>query len=252
MSKTMHYSREKLGIALDMLKIMLETQSISRSDYPREFMRYDQEPEVREALDFLTEKLGLLICGYQDALYLCPEINNRAFQLSNTDIKINLGRGFKNPEMYTVFFVMHVIITEFYREAVNDTFRQKLPKDQLLETVDKKVKAMSELEDLDSISEKYQFNFKTIHDVWVSLPRTEFKDDSDEIKQRGTSSKVAMINATARFMMQHGLVEEHEDAIYLTGRCKAIIFEAYNRNEIQVGISNFIEGLASPEGSEDA
>lgn len=248
----MQFSREKLGIALDMLRIMLESQSILRIDYPHEFMRYDQDPQIREALDFLTEKLGLLICGYQDALYLCPEINNQVIQLSNTDIKIALGRGFKNPEMYTVFFIMHVIIMEFFREAVHDTFRQKLHKDQLLETVDKKVRAMAEFENLDSISEEYQFNFKTIHDVWVSLPRTEFKEDSDEIRQRGTGSKVTMINATVRFMTQHGLVEEHEDAIYLTGRCKAIISEAYNRNEIQTGIAEFIEGLASPEGADDA
>ena len=248
----MQFAEEKLGTALDMLARMLENGSITKNDYPREFMRYNQDPEVRESLDFITEKLGLLICEYKDALYLCPGINNRVFHLSNTDIKNELGRGFKNPEMYTVFFIIHVIITEFYREATYDTYREKLPKDILLESIDKKVKAMAELEDLEGDSERYQFNFKIIHDVWNSLPTTEFKDDSDEIRQRGSGSKWAMINATVRFMMQHRLVDEHDDAIYLTHRCKAIIAEAYNRSEIQTGISDFIDELESSEGVEDA
>lgn len=248
----MQFTEEKLGTALDMLARMLETGSISKNEYPREFMRYDQEHEVREALEFITEKLGLFMCGYQDSLYLCPGINNRVFQLSNTDIKTDLGRGFNNPEMYMVFFIMHVIITEFYREAVHDTYRLKLPKDLLLESVDKKVKAMSELQDLERVSEEYQFNFKTIQEVWIRLPKTELKDDSDEIKQRGTGSKVTMINATIKFMMQHELVVEHEDAIYLTDRCKAIIAEAYNRSEIQTGIADFIDELSVSGGGKDA
>jgi len=248
----MKIEQDNLGTSIDILSIILEMGSLTRRDNPREFLQYDQEPEVRDSLNFLADKLGLLICEQRDALYISPEINNRTFSLSNTEIKRELGIGFNNPMMYTAFFIMHVIVTEFYKEATKDTYRGKLSKNDLLESVDKKVKAMMDLEDLESTSDHYHFNFKQIADIWNSLPKTEFKEDSEEVKQRGSSSKLALINQTAKFMKKQGLIDENNDAIYLTDRCKAIIGEAYNRSEIRVEISNFIEGLSSPKAGEDA
>jgi len=248
----MKIEQDNLGTSIDILSIILEMGSLTRRDNPREFLQYDQEPEVRDSLNFLADKLGLLICEQRDALYISPGINNRTFSLSNTEIKRELGIGFNNPMMYTAFFIMHVIVTEFYKEATKDTYRGKLSKNDLLESVDKKVKAMMDLEDLESTSDQYHFNFKQIADIWNSLPKTEFKEDSEEVKQRGSSSKLALINQTAKFMKKQGLIDENNDAIYLTDRCKAIIGEAYNRSEIRVEISNFIEGLSSPKAGEDA
>jgi len=248
----MNFEQENLGTALEMLSCMLETGLITREEHPREFIRYDQVVEVRDALDFLAENLGLLICEYKGALYISPGVNNRVFSLKNTEIKIELGRGFNNPEMYTAFFIMHVIITEFYREAAPDSFRMKLPKDLLFEAVDKKIKAIADLENFEDINSQYKFNFKLVHDVWNKLPKTEFKDDSDEVKQRGVGSKTTIINQTIRFMQKHKLVEEHDDAIYLTDRCKAIIGEVYNNHEVQSDISNFIDSLSNFEGDENA
>jgi hypothetical protein len=248
----MKIEQDNLGTSIDILSIILEMGSLTRRDNPREFLQYDQEPEVRDSLNFLADKLGLLICEQRDALYISPGINNRTFSLSNTEIKRELGIGFNNPMMYTAFFIMHVIVTEFYKEATKDTYRGKLSKNDLLESVDKKVKAMMDLEDLESTSDHYHFNFKQIADIWNSLPKTEFKEDSEEVKQRGSSSKLALINQTAKFMKKQGLIDENNDAIYLTDRCKAIIGEAYNRSEIRTEIANFIEGLSGPKAGEDA
>jgi hypothetical protein len=248
----MKIEQDNLGTSIDILSIILGMGSLTRRDHPREFMRYEQEPEVRESLNFLADKLDLLICEQRDALYISPGINNRIFTFSNTEIKRELGSGFNNSMMYTAFFIMHVIITEFYKEATKDTYRGKLLKNDLLESVDKKVKAMMDLENLEEMSDQYHFNFKQIADIWNSLPNSEFKEDSEEIKQRGSSSKLALINQTAKFMRKQGLIDENNDAIYLTDRCKAIIGEAYNRSEIRVEISDFIKGLSRPKAGEDA
>lgn len=248
----MKIDQANLEIALDILSNILEFGSISRVDHPREFMQYDQEPEVRESLGLLADKLGLLICEQIDELYVSPGINNRIFSLSNTEIKKELGSGFNNAMMYTAFFIMHVIITEFYKEASLDSYRAKLSKTDLLESIDRKIKALSDLENLEETSEQYHFNFKQIADTWNSLPKSEFKDDSDEIKQRGSGSKLTIINQTVKFMKKQGLVEENNEAIYLTGRCKAIIAEAYNKEEVQADISNFIESLSDLKAGEDA
>jgi hypothetical protein len=249
----MKIEQNNLGTALDILSTILETGSISRTEHPREFMQYDQDPEVRNSLDFLAEKLDLLICEQDGTIYMSPGINNRIFSLSNTEIKRELGTGFgNNAMMYTAFFIMHIIITEFYKEATQETYRAKLSKMDLLDSIDRKVKSMMALENLENTSEQYHFNFKQISDSWNSLPQAERKDTSDELRQKGTSSKYSVVNQTVKFMKKQGLVVENDDAIYLTGRCKAIITEAYNRNEIQANISDFIEGLSDSKDGDDA
>ena len=249
----MKIEQNNLGTALDILSTILETGFISRTDHPREFMQYDQDPEVRTSLDFLAEKFDLLICEQDGTIYISPGIDNRIFSLSNTEIKRELGTGFgNNAMMYTAFFIIHIIITEFYKEATHETYRAKLSKIDLLDSIDRKVKFMMALENLEKTSEQYHFNFKQIADSWNSLPQAERKDDSEELRQKGTSSKYSVVNQTVKFMKKQGLVVENDDAIYLTGRCKAIITEAYNRNEIQADISGFIDGLSDPKDGEDA
>ncbi|MDG6249510.1 DUF6063 family protein [Methanocalculus sp.] len=249
----MKFDRENLGIALEMLHCMLEKGSISRKDHPKEFLRYDQEAELREVLEYCAEKHNLLVCRYQDALFLSPGVQNQVFGLSNDDIRKSLGRGFNNPEMYTVFFIIHVLITEFYHESAYDPYLEKLPKLSLVTTVEKKIAAMGEIDDLEKASEELQFNFKVIHDLWSSLPTVEFKkDDPDEKKQRGVSSKHALINETIAFLEKNQLVREHNEAIYLTHRCKAIIREVYSNREIQDAITTFIEDLGHRGGDLDA
>ena len=249
----MKFDRENLGTALEMLYHMLAEGSITRKSHPKEFLHYDQEAEVREALEFCAEKHNLLVCRYDDALYLSPGVQNQVFGLSNAEIRSNLGRGFNNPEMYTVFFIIHILITEFYHESAYDAYVEKVSKNNLLLAVEKKITAMGALEDLEGVSEEYQFNFKLIHDLWSSLPAAEFKkDDPDEIKQRGVSSKVTLINETIAFLERNLLVKEHDGAVYLTPRCKAIIREVYSNREVQDAITLFIDGLGSPGDDEDA
>ena len=122
----MKFDRENLGTALEMLHCMLAEGSIARKDHPKEFLRYDQEAEVREALEFCAEKYNLLVCRYNDALYLSPGVQNRVFGLSNAEIRNSLGRGFNNPEMYTVFFIIHVLISEFSHESAYDAYVEKV------------------------------------------------------------------------------------------------------------------------------
>lgn len=249
----MKFDEENLGIALEIFYSVLKKGSITRADQPREFLRYDQEAEVREALEICARKQGLILCRYHDAFYLSPGINNQVFGLSNTEIKNGLGTGFNNPEMYTAFFIMHVLIAEFYRDSTREPYLQKVQKTRLLDVVEKKVKAMEVLEDLEKSSEDHQFNFKVIADLWKKLPQSEFRtDESDEIKQRGTGSKNALINSTIAFMEKNQLVREYDGAVYLTPRCKAIIAGTYSSEEVQADLRAFIEGIAEAGGEDDA
>lgn len=249
----MKFDEENLEVALEIFYCILENGSLTRTDHPGEFMRYEQEAEVREALAFCARGQRLVLCRHHDALYLSPGVHNPVFGFSNTEIKQALGTGFNNPEMYTVFFIMHVLITEFYQDSAHEPYLEKVPKKHLIEVVEKKMKAMEALEDLEKTSEDYQFNFKVIADLWNKLPPSEFKtDESDEIKQRGISSKNALVNSTIMFMEKNQLVREHDDAVYLTPRCKAIIAEIYSNEEVQTDLRTFVEGLGEVGEGDDA
>ncbi|WP_370575879.1 DUF6063 family protein [Methanomethylovorans sp.] len=248
----MKYDKEKLTTALDILYYMLSTNSLEQSKCPKYYLIYEQDAEVRDALELCTERFGLYLCRRDNALYLSSGVGNKVFGVTNADIKYELGKGFNNPEMYTVFFIMHIIVTEFYEESMYDTHRQKLPKDYLLETIDSKIRAMSDFEDLQKLSEDYKFNFSEIKELWDSLPTRELRENSDDEKQKGTGSKITMMNETIYFMEKHDLVIEHNNAVYPTNRFKAVIAEAYNNQDIQKDIREFIESLTFEGGVEDA
>src|SRR6056297_3420014 len=139
----MNYDKEHVGIALEMMYSMLTDGVIEKKDYPDHFMQYERESEIREALEFCAEKFGLYVCGRGDAIFLSPGINNKVFGMTNEEIKSDLLRGGKNAHMYTAFFIMHVMIGEFYTESMYNTPRLNLPITYLTDTVDSKIKSLA-------------------------------------------------------------------------------------------------------------
>lgn len=248
----MNFEKDNMGTALDMMYHMLSDGVIEKSTYPHLFMQYEQESEIREALDFCAERFGLYVCGRGDSIYLSPGIGNRIFGLTNEEIRYELARGCKNAHMYTAFFIMHVMIGEFYTESMYDTPRRNLPIDYFTDTVDAKIKSLSDFEDVDRISGEYKFNFKEIKDLWDSIPKAEINEETGEEKQGGIGSKVGLIYETMKFMKKHQLLDHTANAIYPLPRFKTMVAEAYNNPEVQTDILEFIENLIYDEDDTNA
>ncbi len=246
----MKYDKEKVTRALDIMYYMLCENSLKQSECPDHYNLYEQDGDVREVLELCAQRFGLFICKRDRALYLSAGVSNKVFGMSNAEIKYELGRGFNNTQMYTVFFIMHIVVNEFYEESMTDTHRQKIPKESLLESINSTIKAMEELEDIQAVSEEYKFNFQDIKEFWDSLPPRELRKDCDDEKQRGVGSQLTIVNETIKFMEKHDLVVEHNNAIYPTDRFKAVIAGAYNDPEIRRGLKDMIEELG--EVSENA
>jgi len=68
----------------------------------------------------------------------------------------------------------------------------------------------------------------------------------------GRQLKGTLINETIAFLEKNQLAKEHDNAVYLTPRCKAIIREVYSNREVQDAITLFIDGLGHQGGDEDA
>ena len=147
---------------MDNFLVSTEERVDHSTDNPREFLRYDQETEVREALEVCARKQGLVLCRYHDVFYLSPGINNPVFGLSNTEIKNGLGYGFKNPEMYTAFFIMHILIAEFYRDSTREPYLEKVHKTRLIEVVEPNIEAMEAIQYLDKTAKGNSITIKDI------------------------------------------------------------------------------------------
>jgi hypothetical protein len=239
----MNYDKEHLGIALEMMYYMLKDGVIEKKDYPNHFMQYEIETEIREALDFCAEKFGLYVCGRGDAIFLSPGIGNKVFGMTNEEIKNDMFRGGKNSHMYTAFFIMHVMIGEFYAESKFDTHKRNLPIVYIMEKVDEKIQSLADFEDIDNISKEYKFNFKEVKDLWDSLPSADPNIDTGKEKEGGIGTKIGLIYETIKFMKKHQLIDLHAGAVYPMDRFKAMVSEAYNNAEIQLDILEFIESL---------
>ena len=179
-------------------------------------------------------------------------VGNRVLVILMKMLKMNSGEDSKTPKC-TQSFHNECNSKRILQRILSDTLRINLPKNYLIGIIEAKIRALSDFEDLDKISEEYKFNFREIKDLWDSLPNVEFRDDSDiEIKQKGTSSKTAIINETVIFMKKHRLVDEHNNAVYPTERFKAIVSEAYNRSDVQTDIIEFIDDLTCLEEEKNA
>jgi len=241
-----------MEIALDMLYCMLKDGVIEKEDYPDHFMQYERESEIREVLDLCAEKFGLYVCGRGDAIFLSPGINNKVFGMTNEEIKSDLLRGGKNAHMYTAFFIMHVMIGEFYTESMYNTPRLNLPITYLMDTVDSKIKSLADFEEIDEISNEYRFNFKEVKDLWDSLPKADVSPETGKEKEGGIGTKVGLIYETIKFMEKHQLIDLNVGAVYPLPRFKAMVSEAYNNTDIQTDILEFIESLTYSGDDTDA
>lgn len=241
----MPYEKEYMEIALEMIYGMLKDGVIEKKDYPNHFMQYEKEDEVREILDLCAEKFGLHVCGRGDEIFLSPGIGNKVFGMTNEEIKNSMFRGGKNAHMYTAFFIMHVMVGEFYTESMYDTPRRNLPITYLTDTVDAKIRSLADFEDIDEISKEYKFNFREMKDLWESLSKADIDVDTGKEKEGGIGTRVGLIYETMKFMKKHQLIDLHAGAVYPLPRFKAMVSEAYSNTAVQTDILEFIDDLTN-------
>jgi len=250
----MAFEEKPMAIAFGMLTEILRKNGEYSLDITKQswYLSPELESEVMEAFGFITKQMGLIICERNKVIYLSPGVDNPVYGMTLEEIKTQLSPSFTNLHLYTSFFIIHVIITEFYKESMPETQRAFILKSDLIDVIDAKIDALSTHAELDKLSEEHDYNFSEIRNLWKELPVIMHKKGRNELIERGKSSRYSLVNTTLRFLEDQNLVNVHEDMIRLTERFKAIIDNAYRNEQVQSGIAQMIESLTSTEASEYA
>lgn len=230
------------------LQILIEKGSLSRDEFPTIHENIINDGGVLNDLESLCQNMGLYLNEKAGIFYVSPIPGVKTFGFSNEEMRREFGYSFNNEDLYTSLFIIANIITEFFPEASMIPSRQFLKSNELMEVVDRKIDILREQVNLDEISYEKSYNFEIVVKKWTELPRVRLdKVESENRKEYGKASKLQLLNTTLRFLENQELIKivdfNGDKSIYITERFKATVLNAYNADEIQSEIYNYLDNL---------
>lgn len=230
---------EVLDEALAILKALLQGEEVSRSKNPLLFEKYRYRSDVDEMLDHIAGKLELRIYAGGDRLFICPEAGSRLFGWTNEELRDRISYISNNSELFTGYFIIMTLITMFYREAYPDTPVAYIKIGDLVDSVSKRLEALSKVEDLEAVSQENQFDFKEVNRVWQKLP------DAREGVTGGKNDKIAFVENICRFLHSEKLIvlDLNLRIIYPTERFKSIIWNYYEERDNRKDLLALVKNL---------
>lgn len=230
------------------LQILIERGSLSRDEFPIIHENIINDGGVLNDLEILCQNMGLYLNEKAGTFYVSPIPGVKTFGFSNEEMRREFGYYFNNEDLYTALFITANIITEFFPEAGTVPSRQFLKSNELMEIIDRKIDVLREQTNLEAISYEKSYNFEIVVKKWSQLPTVKLdKGESENRKEYGKTSKIQLLNTTLRFLENQELIKlvdfNGDKSIYITERFKATILNAYNADEVQSEIYNYIDNI---------
>ncbi|SDE38081.1 DUF6063 family protein [Sporomusa acidovorans] len=230
---------EILDHALDILKVLLQGEEVSKNKNVLLYDKYRYNAAVEEMLIHIADKLELRIYAGSDRLFVCPEAGSRLFGWTNEELRDRISYVTTNSELFTCYFIIMTLVTMFYREAYPDTPVAYVKINELIESVARRLENLGRLPELEKVSEENQFDFTEICKVWQRLP------DAREGVSGGKNDKVAFVENVCRFLYNEKLIalDMTQRIIYPTERLKVIIWNYYEDRDNRRDLLSFVRGL---------
>lgn len=228
-----------LDDALEILKVLLQGEEVSKTKNVFLYEKYRYHSRVEEMLYHVTGKLELKVYAGQDRLFICPEVGSRLFGWSNEELRDKISYITTNSELFTGYFIIMTLVTQFYREAYPDTPIAYIKLQDLVESVSKRLETLIQMEDLEAVSQENQFDFTEICRIWQRLP------DAREGIAGGKNDKAAFVENICKFLHSEKLIvlEMNQRIIYPTERFKTIIWNYYEDRDNRKDLLAFVQSL---------
>jgi hypothetical protein len=236
--------REILDSSFEIFNALLEGQDVGQAKNRELYERYRYNPDIEEMVQYIADKMGMELYHYNEKLFLSPGTGNRLFGYSNDDLKRRIPYITRNDELYLCYFIIMVLITMFYKESGIDTPINYVRFSSLVEEVSNRFEALINIEDVETLSHEYQFNFADICKVWTTLPDAR-EDAQLGIQQRGKNDKISFTRNVCYFLQDEGLavLDNDRNLIFPNDRFKAIIYYYYEDRDNKNDILGFVNGL---------
>ncbi len=230
---------ETLDDALAILKALLQGEEVGKGSNAYLFNKYRHSTEVEDMLFHIAGKLELRIYSSQERLFICPEVGSRLFGWSNEELRSRISYISTNSELFTGYFIIMTLITMFYREAYPDTPVAYIKMSDLVENVDRRLEALRDRDDLDTVSRENQLDFAEICRIWQRLP------DAREGVAGGKNDKVAFVENICKFLQTEKLIglDTQQRIIYPNERFKTIIWNYYEERDNRSDLLSFVNDL---------
>jgi hypothetical protein len=230
------------------LKILIEKGSLSRDEFPVIHESIISDGDILSDLEKICQTTGLFLNERSGTFYVSPVPGMRTFGYTNEELRKEIYYHFRNEDLYTALFIIANVITEFFPEASPSPMKSFLKSNDLMDVIDKKIEILSEQVNLDEISYEKSYNFEVVVKKWMDLPRVKLdKGEGDSKREFGKTSKIQILNTTLKFMENQELIKlvemNGDKAIYITERFIATILNAYNDDEIQNEIYDYLDNL---------
>ncbi|PKM52188.1 MAG: hypothetical protein CVV02_02145 [Firmicutes bacterium HGW-Firmicutes-7] len=230
------------------LKILIEKGSLSRDEFPIIHENIISDGDVLGDLEKICQTLGLFLNERSGIFYVSPVPGMRTFGYTNEELRKEIYYHFKNEDLYTALFIIANVITEFFPEASPSPIKSFLKSNDLMDVIDKKIEILAEQVNLEEISYEQSYNFEVVVKKWMDLQRVKLdKGEGDSKKEYGKTSKIQLLNTTLRFLESQELIQlvemNGDKAIYITERFNATILNAYNDDEIQNEIYDYLDNM---------
>lgn len=237
-------NKQVIEKALDIFKVLLARQEISREDDRNLYEEYLYNGEVEEMVKFIAEKLELEIYNYNDKIFMTPGIDNKLFGYTNEELRESISYISNNSGLYTAYFVMLVLITLFYKQSGPDTNRRFVNFSELAESTTKKLEALVELNNLESVSSEHAFNFADVAKVWQGKAFAKHTK-TGEISEIAPTTKYGFIFGVCRFLEEQKLIKIVKDQSWIvpTDRFRGIIYNFYEDKGNKSLLLEFVENL---------
>jgi len=228
---------------------LIEAGQLSRLEHEKLYDEILEKNEVYQQLESICGSMGLYLHHSSPYFYVSPIPGFRTFGYSNEELRRAMNYQFRNEDMYTALFITAVIVTEFYPEARREQAISFLRLNNVITIVSERIEALKNQADLENTSYENAYNFEVIVKKWLELPMVRpDKNDPDDIKSRGRTSKIQIVNTTLAFLEEQGLIRipegiKQDKFIYITDRFKATVYNIYRMGEAQDNLYQIIDSL---------
>ena len=214
--------------AMDIVAALMMGESVSEKG--NNAMLYDEYSHNSQVYDITMEifkKLDINLYEYNETLFISAGSNNKVFGFSNEELKRVMGLRL-NRELFLVYFIMYITITEFYKDSANKTYAEYLKIEDVIRSVSASLDRLIDHSTGIVMEEAEEDSFKAIALLWDELPAVG-NDDKNDIRA-ARNSRSGYVKLTFNFLISQSLFTEAGERYYPTDRFKAIAENYFENN----------------------